>query len=67
MYLFLYVCICVYVCMHVCMHVSQDELFELVNLGVSSLVMFSRKTLHYLIPMTSPVILMMLLLLSKAI
>ena len=47
---------------------SQDELFELVNLGVSSLVMFSGKTLHYSIPMTLPVTsLMTLLLFLKAV
>ena len=55
-------CVCIYA------YMSQDELFELVNLGISHLVMFSGKTFHYSIPMTSPVTsLMTLLLLSKAI
>ena len=57
-------CMIMYLCVDAYMYMSQAELF-MVNLGIIlSLAMFSRKTLHYLIPMMS---LMMLPVFPKAI
>ena len=54
----IHICVHTFTCTyrHTSMHVSQDE-WDLVSLqDISSLIMFSRKTLHCLIPMTSLVI-----------